>query len=298
MVQYNTSLGIVGKAAKMLSQESATSLSQCRETISKAIGYNDYYDLGQNGPSKLGVNNLATSHSTEAETRITALIASQLDVSPVTVHHILANTLFHNGQPPNIDHALKVISGVFERTVLPQQGKRQSGQVGKLKPPGRNGEHVILREFGSATRVMTHKSARVSVADFQYVSPRKPLPLFIPMRLYMPYGILTEDDGSRVMFSRDYFPMWRLRKGKTPERMKPWERIDSFGLTLVLPENAMPWHNSNNFTVCLRFLEQEGIRSFPLSLDALPLIVKDNSVGGFIDAVKALETLNDTSQSK
>jgi hypothetical protein len=298
MEQYNIPLGIVGKAAKMLSQESATSLSQCRETISKAIGYNDYYDLGQNGPSKLGVNNLATSHSTEAETRITALIASQLDVSPVTVHHILANTLFHNGQPPNMDHALKVISGVFERTVLPQQGKRQSGQIGKLKSSARNGEHVILRDFGRVTQIMSHQSANAIVADFEYVSPTKPLPLFIPMRLYMPYGFKTEDDGSRVLFSRDYLPMWRLRKGKKPERMKPWEQIYSGGLNFVLPEGDMPWHNSNNFTVCLRFLEHEGIRSFPLSLDALPLIVKDNSVSSYKDAVKALKTLTDTSQSK
>jgi hypothetical protein len=298
MKQYNIPLGIVDKAAKMLSRESATSQSQCRETISKAIGYNDYYDLRQNELSKLGVNNLATSHSTEVETTITALISSQLDVSPVTAQHILANTLFNNGQPPNIDHALKVISGAFERTVLPQQGKRQSGQVGKLKTHGRDGEHVILRNFGGVTHVINHQTANAIVADFEYVSPTIPLPLFIPMRLYMPYGIWTEHDGSRVLFSRDYFPMWRLRKGKTPERMKPWERINYREETWFLSEEDMPWYNSNNFTVCLRLLEQEGIRSFPLLLDALPLIIKNNSVSDFQDAVKALETPTDTSQSK
>jgi hypothetical protein len=114
----------------------------------------------------------------------------------------------------------------------------------------------------------------------------------------MPYGIWTEHDGSRVLFSRDYFPMWRLRKGKSPERMKPWEWIKYRERTWILPEGDMPWYNSNNFTVCLRFLEQEGIRSFPLLLDALPLIVKDNSVSGFQDAAKALQSLTNISQTK
>ncbi|WP_306005231.1 hypothetical protein [Aquicoccus porphyridii] len=287
----NLTIGNVDKAAKMLAQESALSLSQCRETISKAIGFKDYFDLKRNGVSKTGQSSFADSHSMEVEITTTVLVSHHLKVSPVTAHHVLSNTLFYRGPTPNMEQALKVISGVFERTVLPQQGWRQPGQIGILKSPGRNGEHVILREFGQPTRIITHNSINAIVADYEYIGPRKSLPLFIPMRLYIPYGIWTEHDGSRVLFSRDYFPMWRLREGQTPERMNPWEWIKFVEQTWILPEGEMPWDKPDNFDGCVHFLEREGIRSFPLLLDALPMIVKDSFVGEYSNVAKELEAL-------
>lgn len=287
----NLPIGNVDKAAKMLAQESASSLNQCRQIISKAIGFKDYFDLKRNGASKTDRSTFADRPSMDVEITTTAMVSHQLAVSPVTAHHVLSNSLFYRGATPSVEQALRVISGVFERTVLPRQGWRQPGQIGRLKSPGRNGEHVILREFGEPTRIITHNSIDAIVADFEYIGSRKSLPLFIPMRLYIPYGIWTEHDGSRVLFSRDYFPMWRLRDGQTPERMNPWERIKFVEQTWVLPEGEMPWYEPNNFDGCVHFLEREGISSFPRLLDALPMIVKDSSVGEYRNVAEKLEAL-------
>jgi hypothetical protein len=58
-------------------------------------------------------------------------------------------------------------------------------------------------------------------ADFKVVTPRTPLPDFVPSRLWLPYGYWTLRDGSEVMFSRDYFPLWRIAQGAV-ERLDPW----------------------------------------------------------------------------
>ena len=116
---------------------------------------------------------------------------------------------------------------------------RQRGAVGKLKTVGRNGEAVILRERGRPTYVISHQAIS-TVGDFEYVSPRVAPPLFVPMRLYLPYGYWTEHDGSRVIFSRDYKPMWRLR-GRSIERVEPWLRISFVEQTHRWPRGQAPW---------------------------------------------------------
>ena len=285
------STGGTKKAAKMLAKEGTSSLNQCQLVLSNALGYKDFFDLELNAPPTSSHSALTEPEKIGAEIKMSASISGQLSLSPVTVHHILANTVFHYGKSPDFKRSLNIVARVFEETVLPPQGRRKAGQIGKLKSPGRNGEHVILRSFGSPTQVITQKSANASVADFEYIAPQTQLPLFIPMRLYVPYGEWTEQDGARVLFSRDYFPMWRLRDGCVPERLAPWERIEYTKQSWILDEGEMPWHNMAGFDTCIRILEKEGIRSFPRLLDALPLIINDSDIKGFSDAAEALKVI-------
>lgn len=44
---------------------------------------------------------------------------------------------------------------------------------------------------------------------------------FIPNRFWVPYGYWIEKDGAKVIFSRDYCPLWRIREGAAPERDDP-----------------------------------------------------------------------------
>ena len=104
----------------------------------------------------------------------------------------------------------------------------------------------ILRHFGRPTRVITHTYANSTVADFEYVSPKTALPLFIPMRLYIAYGVWTEPDGSMVLFSRDYFPLWRLREGHAPERLFPWLWIKHVEQSWYWGDSNTPWCTSYN----------------------------------------------------
>ena len=37
--------------------------------------------------------------------------------------------------------------------------------------------------------------------------------IFFPLRFWMSYGIWTEADGAKVLFSRDYCPLWKIQEG-------------------------------------------------------------------------------------
>lgn len=37
----------------------------------------------------------------------------------------------------------------------------------------------------------------------------------------MPYGVWTEGDGSQVLFSRDYCPLWKITEDQAPLRDDP-----------------------------------------------------------------------------
>ena len=45
--------------------------------------------------------------------------------------------------------------------------------------------------------------------------------VFVPLRFWMPYGYWIENDGSKVIFSRDYCPLWKVQEGRAPVRDDP-----------------------------------------------------------------------------
>ncbi|TAK49866.1 MAG: hypothetical protein EPO23_01160 [Xanthobacteraceae bacterium] len=159
-----------------------------------------------------------------------------------------------------------------------------------MKTAGRNGEVVILRNFGRPTEVITHQ-AIMTIADFEYVSPRAARAFFLPMRLYLPYGYWTEADGSRVLFSRDYKPMWRLRDGHPIERLDPWLRIYFHQETHLWPSNEAPWSSKELKAFLDNYLIQNKIFLLPVLADALPLLVHDRSKSSltFADAANLLK---------
>ncbi len=71
-------------------------------------------------------------------------------------------------------------------------------------------------------------------AYFEVVTPRFPLPDFVPSRIWLPYGVWKLSDGSEVLFSRDYLPMWRVSSERT-ERLAPRLWIMASSLKRISP---------------------------------------------------------------
>jgi hypothetical protein len=67
-------------------------------------------------------------------------------------------------------------------------------------------------EMNRAVQVITDNRCGMC-ARHEITIPRTPLLPFLPHRLRLSYGVWTEPGGARVLFSRDYAPMWRLRDG-------------------------------------------------------------------------------------
>jgi hypothetical protein len=131
---------------------------------------------------------------------------------------------------------------------------------------------VVLRRYGKPTSAIGHQEI-LTVADFEYQSPQKPLGLFIPMRLYLPYGVWTEPDGSQVIFNRDYKPLWRVRMDGTVDRIEPWLWIDFVDQRFLWEDARTPWRDRILQAELRQLLSEFRIVGLPILADALPLLV-------------------------
>lgn len=281
------------KAAKAIARATGRPLALCQQVLAKACGYRDWHDIENSFSS---INEPPNFNIVDMQVALVMKLVRSLDTNAGDVQYALAASRLFGNRPANVLEAIEVRRRLLEENELPPMGRRERGTIGKLKTAGRNGEHVILREYGRPTRVITHKSADEIVANFEYVSPKQAIPLFIPMRLYLPYGVWTEADGAKVLFSRDYMPLWRLRDGHAPERIFPWLRIKHIEQSWFWGDENTPWSKPETYKREIVRLEAFGIRSLPLLVEALPLIVQRDDIRDFKDAVPIMEELH-TQQS-
>ncbi|WP_400767578.1 hypothetical protein [Methylosinus sporium] len=183
--------------------------------------------------------------------------------------------------------ALIYAFGYFEEWSC-HRSDAERGAIGRVDVAGRSGASVILKRYGSSTRVITHRTADLACADCEYITPREPIPLFIPMRLYLAYGVWTEGDGAKVLFSRDYFPLWRIREDAKPERLKPWQWIHYVDQRYFWEGSRAPWVDPAFFQCELDRLKSFGVCGLPLLVEALPIVVSRDDAHSFSDAVSIL----------
>lgn len=267
------------KAAKRLSSDLNVPLAQSQGAVARACGYRDWHDLEKqvsDGSPFVRDQNLSETDYVERQKRLALKISEQLNVSDGDAQFALTRARLSGDRRTTIEEQIAIRVACWRETTLPMMPKRVSGAVGKLKSPGRNGEVVILRRFGQPTEVISHRNV-TTTADFEFVSPQVAPPLFLPRRLYLPYGFWTEHDGARVVFSRDYAPMWRLRDGKPAQRVEPWLRIQYVEQNFLWPEGREPYYSEELTSQLHSFMNENGISALPALADALPLLINDRS---------------------
>lgn len=138
------------------------------------------------------------------------------------------------------------------------------------------GPVVLLTDAGSAL-----------VADFEVARPREPIEPFIPMRLRVPYGWWTEGDGSRVFFSRDYCPMWRVSPAGAVSEVEPWEDIDFDDQQWFWNKPgrlSSAWSDRDRLAEIQNELSRLGISGVPRLASVLSTMI-ENEIDGVRDAV-------------
>lgn len=279
------------KAAKHISKRLSVSLSVAQKGIAQACGYRDWYDFEQNhtqGAESLLDQELTKADFIERQASLTIMLANAVGVPDGDAQYALAESRLSGDLPCSLIDQIEVRLECWRRTVLPPAGRRMRGAVGTLRSPGRNGEAVILRCFDRVTTVITEKNVG-TVADFEYISPQNPPPMFLPMRLYLPYGYWVEEDGAKVLFSRDYKPLWRLRAGAEPHRLEPSLWIKWRSQVFLWDEGRSPWNSPQLKTDMERFLQDCGALALPILADALPILIKNDEVANFAGSVEPLQ---------
>lgn len=103
--------------------------------------------------------------------------------------------------------------------------------------------------------------------------PGTPLPPFLPHRLRLAYGVWTEPGGAKVLFSRDYAPIWRLRDGQPPQQVAPTEWVKFERQDFFWEDATAPWENPARVVEEEARLKLHGITGLPALVDLLPIMV-------------------------
>jgi hypothetical protein len=168
---------------------------------------------------------------------------------------------------------------------IPEPKGRGAGAVVREKKKRRL---LILRAHASGALLISNRSASTGLATFEYSLPRTREPLFIPRRLYLPYGVWTEADGAEVLFARDYLPLWRIRKGSPPERVSPKTWIQYVKQDWFFADGNTPWDHQVRYEVLLKKLQTYGVRGLPKLVELLPALIHDSTGKSLRRAVEDL----------
>lgn len=262
----------VKSIAKRLAHETGAKLSDCQEALAKVSGYDDWHELHQGrGYHGLSIGALTIDQLAA----LIARLAARLRANGGDVQYALCTSPAVPRVKLGIAEHVQLRASVFRQMEIPNLGRRKPGTVGTLKGTGKQ---LILRQFGRPVSCITNRSANAAVADFEFVTPRIPLPLFIPTRLYLAYGIWTEADGAKVLFSRDYMPLWRLREGLRPERLSPIEWINYTSQSWFWTDANAPWDHRGRTAEHVQRLEDFGVRAVPRLVEVLPTLVSSDRV--------------------
>jgi len=242
-------------------------LSSAHEALARGLGYRDWHELSNSpGPStSLG------ARSSEAS-RIIGDVADATGAPDADVQYALSKARLLDPTPWRLDDQLALRAVLWRRRLFGAPGREKPGTIVRDKAYGSNQPGYLLRP-GRPTSVL-FDTGRGERADFEVATPRTPLDDFIPSRLWLPYGFWTLQDGSEVMFSRDYLPLWRIADGSV-ERLDPWLWIEGKADEAHFPAaGKSTWVSGAARASALERLALYRIAELPKLVDVMPHLIE------------------------
>lgn len=165
------------------------------------------------------------------------------------------------------------------------RGGGKAGTVVKDKAYGTN-TPAYLRRAGRPT-YLHFDTGLGERADFEVVTPRTALSDFVPSRLWLPYGVWKLKDGSEVIFSRDYFPMWGISEDRV-QRLAPWLWINGIvDQSHFWKAGGGNWTSSSVREMAISQLAAYRIFELPRLIDVMPQLFEAD-VDSIEDGVRRL----------
>ena len=107
------------------------------------------------------------------------------------------------------------------------------------------------------------------------------------MRLRLAYGVWTEADGTRVLFSRDYFPLWRVSPDGEVVADDPWRWVSVVEEEWFWDDAHTPWRNPAVAHAVAEQIENMGVVGTPKLMDAVEILIR-NAGTRIPDAVRMM----------
>lgn len=246
-------------------------LSATQEALARAAGHRDWHELSTS--PQLRRETLHQVGKREAAVQVTVSLADALGGIPDgDVQFALTKARLFWNDSWSLEDQIAVRTTILRKRVFGSPARGKPGTVVRLKVSGRSDEPAYLQHAGRASRVICD-TGFATVADFEIITPRAPLADFLPARLWLPYGYWTLGDGSKVIFARDYLPMWRIALGAV-ERLEPWYWITGITSRFNFAESlgTTQWAGRRARDQALDYLAEHRIAGLPRLVNVMPYL--------------------------
>lgn len=255
------------QAAKYLARASTElKLATVHEALARALGYRDWHELSITS-HPIG---LAAPDGPDPDAALLAILelADALGLPDGHVQYAVSRARLFRATPWSIDEHMFLRTSIWRRRVFGTPGRGKPGTVVRDKAHG-TADPAYLRYPGRPTHLLFDTGFGTR-ADFEVATPRSPLPDFVPSRIWLPYGLWHLTDGSEVLFSRDYLPMWRISNDRT-ERLAPWLWITDIAEEKHFggPGTAI-WASGPARDSAVGYLQRHRILELPMLTDIMP----------------------------
>ncbi len=160
--------------------------------------------------------------------------------------------------------------------------KANTGELGVR----RGSPAILLKMDGGFVRLLTDAGI-VQTVRRHITVPRTPALPFEPMRLRLAYGVWTEEDGSRVLFSRDYCPLWRIAPDGCLSPEDPWRWIESVNQNHFWDDSLTPWRSRQKQREIEQRMGQMGVTGTTKLMGVVDFLVRGEA-DDIHDAVRIL----------
>lgn len=252
-------------AAKFLARLSPeVTLSSAHEALARASGFRDWHELTT---SFRGSRPDPTDFSIPAATHLVLALAAALNLECGDVQYALSKARLLCPTPWSMNDQLAVHLAAMRQRFLGTPTRGKPGTIVKVKTYGGSRDGYILRI--TDLMYVLHDSGEGCCVPFEAVTPRTPIADFLPARLWLPYGVWTLEDGSEVVFARDYLPLWRI-SAEGVERLDPWLWIKGIKSDRWFAANTEgDWWRPAGRGPALAYLEQHRIFDLPRLANAM-----------------------------
>lgn len=264
-------LGRAKATAKHLARLSpAVSHSAALEAVAHALRHKHWYEL-MHQPAALG----PSPHDRATAKAVILDLAASLELGAGDVQYAVAKARLLGDSPWTRDEHLALRGDLWRARDFRDAARRGRGTVVHDKVEGRRRRRAYLKSTGRST-VLVNDEGTYHVADFEVSYPRRPLPDFVPTRLWIPYGVWTLADGSRIAHSRDYLPLWRVTDAGV-ERIEPWLWIGGIEHErwFFRDVGALDWLDRAAVARSLRWLDEHRIQALPRLVEVMIHLFED-----------------------
>lgn len=256
-------------AAKFLARLSPNvTHSAALEALARAAGFRDWHEFSS---CPADPNDAPTRVDLLTAIAIAHQVADRLNLLDGDVQFCLDKAGLLGGW--GLDDHLAARAQAWRTYTFGPPARGKSGTLVKAGKSRGCAKAAYLLRDGRPTVVFGDHGVS-TFADFEIVTPRLRLDPFVPLRLWLPYGYWTLADGSEVIFSRDYFPMWRVSAAGV-ERLSPWLWINGIAeqTWLAGKKNTHNWWTPEVVAAARDHLHARRIRALPRLADMLPELV-------------------------